>query len=568
MTQTLVSRPLRDYQQAAIQHTIKAATPGFRGYYTLPTGTGKTRVFTGLVEHYMQHGRVLIVAHRKELIEQAAAAIRNDIPGSDVGIQMGDYNDRGSRITVGSIQTLTPDRLNGMLIERNLFTDVSDMVAVIFDECHHVTVENGYNRLIDQIADEYPDCVFLGCTATPFRADSHVMTDVLKHCTFSRDIPSMIDAGWLCPVTWRPLRIPVDLERVKVTMSQEGKDYNAREVSELFSPQSAFIAESVRDQVETRPTIVFAASVDHSKQLMAAFRAAGCTAEHIDGSLPKHERGTILHAWRRGDIQVVGNFGVLTEGFDYTPIAPNREGLAAVVIARPTMSPALYLQMLGRGTRLKPGTYQDCLVIDVCGNANLLHTKQILLPKTMPTVSEEEIEAFNARGKKPASKPAQKDGQLKKPVAVRINEGVETSWLSWGVREGVYFAEVALNSICVLLPDPADTGLYYPRIITKSENYRSTWRALIDGADTLACCMQHVNLLVARSGNRRLLDKNATWRLKPPSPKQLAQLVPDERQQALEQNWNMGEVSQAISWKFNRTYIEKLQSALKEGATA
>lgn len=571
-----IKRPLRDYQELAIRSTINRASPGFRGYYTLPTGTGKTRVITGLVEHYAPMGRVLVVAHREELIYQGANALKEDIAGLDVGICMADQNDVGAHVIVGSIQTLRPYRLSDILNSIGTLwgdTSCTDLVAVIFDECHHVTENNSYRTLIDQISHKFPQCRFIGCTATPFRADTSSMHASLPVCTFERSIPEMIKENWLCPVVWSPLKLPLSLEKVTSQITTNGRDFATKQIEVLYSPQSAYIAEQVKTRIEGRPTVVFAASVAHAEQLSEALNDAGLSASMIDGTLPKSERAQRLDAWRRGDIQVMVNCAVLTEGFDYVPLAPNTEGLAAVVIARPTMSPSLYLQMIGRGTRLKPGVYQDCLIIDTCGNANLLSTKQILLPKVMPTVTEEEIDQFEEDGlsdEEKAARKAQKEKTKSAPFAVRINDGGDGSWLSWGLRDGVYFSQVGEGVLVTLLPDPEGTGLFYGRVITKGKQYEQhRWRQLLDPDQpvTLAECMQHVNLLVARSGNRKLLDKDARWRLAPPSEKQLALLSVKEKQQAMAEHWTKGDISHVLTWKFYQGYIKKLQQKL-EGQAA
>jgi superfamily II DNA or RNA helicase len=570
MTTTAI-RPLRDYQSACISSTLRLATAGFRGYYSLPTGTGKTRVITGLVEHYSRLGRVLVIAHRTELIDQAADALRSDIPGLDVGVCMAERNHYYAQVVVGSIQTLSSSRL-GQVIDANptlLFTredEDTQITAVIFDECHHLTLDNSYSSLVNQVAAAYPECVFLGCTATPFRSDKASMLDVLPTCTFSRSIPEMIDAGWLCPITWKPLKLPIDLAHVKVSMSSEGKDYNAAEVTELYSPQSAYIAEKVKSLVENRPTVVFAASVEHASQLMQAFWHVGVMCSMLDATTPREERKQRLSAWKRGDVQVMVNVAVLTEGFDYVPQLPNLEGLAAVVVARPTMSPSLYLQMIGRGTRLKPGTYKDCLVIDVCGNANLLDTKQILVPKVMPTVSEEEIDAFNEGQEQETRKKARKKGiRDSTPYTVRINDGDQGSWLAWGQKNGVYYSDIDYGVIIVLLADPTGSGLWYPLVLRAQKRFAYTHESLVEHALPLSECMQHVNLLVATSGNRRRLDKDNIGRQAPPTDKQLKVLNKSTRVIAEEQGWTKGEVGLALSWQFIRVTVAALQRALKEG---
>lgn len=565
---TITARPLRDYQELAVRHTIAKMTPGKRGYYVLPTGCGKTRIFSALVEYYAGMGRVLVVAHRKELIEQAATAISHDAPSLEVGIVMAERNEVSSPVVVASIQTLASEGRRESLLDS--YHDIwhqeflPDIVAVFFDECHHVTDSNTYKQLINEIAKRYPACRFIGCTATPFRSDKAAMQKVLSECTFTRSIPEMIKEQWLCPVVWRPLKLPLSLEKVNTSVTSEGKDFNAGQIYALYSPQSAFIAEHVKAMIETRPTVGFAASVDHAEQLSQACCEIGLKSAYIHGAMRKEERESLLLQWRRGDIQIMWNYGILTEGFDYVPIAPNNEGLAAVVVARATMSPSLYLQMIGRGTRLKPGAFKDVLIIDVAGNANLLETKQILLPKMMDVVSEEEIEEFDDEGHEPARKREKKE-QKHAPFSVHLSDGQHISWLAWGMRQGCYFAQVGDDVLACLIPDPAGSGLWYARLITR-KGWNYSWKEIIapDHALTSQEAMQHVNLLVAKAGSRKLLDKDALWRSGKPSQKQLAVLPVKEREQAIAEEWTKGEVGHAISWKFYGAHVQKLQKKLEE----
>jgi len=560
------SRPLRDYQQLCITHTLAAATnwTGPRKmYFTLPTGTGKTRCLTGIIDILSQYGRVLFVAHRKELIEQAAKTIAEDL-ATTPGIVMAERNQPYHDIVVGSIQTLQRDRFQPLLSGRP-FGLSTPLAAILIDESHHVTPKNSYAALIEQVHQVYPEAAIIGCTATPYRSDRASMQDVLPLCTFSRSIPEMQRAGWLCPLQWQRLRVDLDLSNVKTSTIEGEKDYNAESLSEQLAPQSETIARKTIPLIGDRPTVVFACNVKHAQELAAAYNMAGgpMTAA-IWGEMDKKEREYRLRDWKAGRIQIIVNVGILTEGFDYVPLAPNRNGLSALVVARPTMSPSLYLQMLGRGTRLKPAgaDYDNCLVIDVGGNANLLETRQITLPRVMPSFDEELAEE-NGQPRE------RKEPQEKRPASLRINDPVSVSWVAWGFDQdsGLYYTGLAQNWYAAMLPDPRGTGLYYGLVYERkpaSYPYKS-WKAeqLTDHPLLLSEQMQHLNSVIAQNGRRALVDKDARWRKDLPSEKQLLFLRRISRPDydlARMQGWTSGEVSHLLNWHIMK---EQLQETMK-----
>ncbi len=566
MQSLTTSRPLRDYQHTCIDLSYASIVYSwqqgmeapFSGYYTLPTGTGKTRIATGLIEKLSKTGRVLVVAHRKELIEQMAAAIREDVPGSSVGIVMAERNEFFSPIIVGSIQTLRTDRLNEILIE-GLWSDKTNgsLVALFIDEGHHITSDNSYCDLILAVRQAYPQCAVIACTATPFRSDKGSMQSVLPTCTFSRSIPDMQKAGWLCPLEWNPMLIPFDEHAVRISSIGGEKDYKAEDLETLLSPQSITIVEKTRSFLENRPTLVFASTVKHAQELSLAYREAGMTAKSIWGDMPRQEREDYLQAWKQGVIQVIVNVGILTEGFDYVPVAPNTHGLSALVVARPTLSPSLYLQMLGRGTRLKPtgSSYQNCLVLDVVGNANLLETRQITLNDVMPTHTEA---SEHVNGKR---KPAKKSDHTK-PAVLKLNAPLELSWAAWGFdpASGVYYCSIGEKCYAVCIPDNSGSGLYYGYVLTEEldtsqgeEHTHYAWRKQLVTRRpvVLQSMMQHLNHVFAQHGKKSLVDKGSAWRQGLPSDAALKMLAWKDRRVwtwARSEGWNAGEVSLAITW--------------------
>lgn len=554
-------RPLRDYQEACISYTLSALSPGGTFYYALPTGTGKTRIVTGLVER--RPGRILVIAHRKELIEQLANAIRDDIPGESVGIMMAAIKKPDRRVTVGTVQTLREKQLSWVLSHGPIDT-------LLIDECHHVIPDSTYHQLIVRVQQYNPDCVVIGCTATPYRSDKALMQHVLKTCTFERTIPDMQRENWLSPVAWKSIPVPLttSLSDIDTSTHDGEKDYNLDQLAKVVSPASEFIVQSVQPYLEKRPTVVFCCNVAHAHEMAQAFNAAGIRAASVWGAMPKEDREETLRQWKEGHIQVVCNVGVLTEGFDYSPLGSNPHGLGVVIIARPTMSPSLYLQMLGRGTRLKPSgsCYQNCLVFDLGDNANLLETKQITLPSVMPsfdieTQNEEEFVVFDGKDEK---------DKKKKPPVLRVNDPLSRSWIAWGfqAKTQTYHCKLYQQQkeagYIVLLRE--HSGLYRGFVLTESrKTYPSTWahQEITDTTQPLIAIMQHCNHVVARVGMKHMVERKRAlkdWRSQEISEKQ-ARFIKTLDASIDPTTWTKGQASNFIDWCNIRPYLRTLWAA-------
>src|SRR5712692_2519910 len=172
-------RPPRDYQLQAVESITRTINQGYREcYYALPTGVGKTRIMTMLIDIYRNQGRVLVIAHRKELIEQTAASIRDDIENIGVGIVMAEKNEIDKQVIVGTWQSLTPTRLEAVF-SGALGHPLEHFSLVLFDESHHAIAGSAYERIADQVRQHSSHVATVGCTATPFRSDKAKMQDVL-----------------------------------------------------------------------------------------------------------------------------------------------------------------------------------------------------------------------------------------------------------------------------------------------------------------------------------------------------------------------------------------------------
>jgi DNA repair protein RadD len=319
---------LDDYQVELIDSAkaeLRRGPKRKRCLMVLPTGGGKTVVASEIIRRAVALGsRVLFLAHRRELILQTKAKLESF--GVEPGIIMGSEPRALQRLVqVASVQTLARNR------------DLLQHVDIIFlDEAHHAAADQ-----YEEILGWFPNAVVLGLTATPWRMDGRGLADVFDTHAMVRTPKQLKEEGWLVPVGgWEFESIDTSKARV------QGGDFAAKDLAEeAMKPR---VVGNIVEEWQRRSgggrTIVFCVSVEHSKLVAAKFREAGVAAEHVDGDMPKHERDDVLYRLRHGETRVVCNCNVLTEGFD----CPSLE---VVVLARPTLSTSLYLQMVGRVLR-------------------------------------------------------------------------------------------------------------------------------------------------------------------------------------------------------------------------
>lgn len=336
----------RRYQERAIENfqTWVHRPNDLLATIILPTGTGKTRTASWALEELFkeQKRKTLWCAHREELIEQAAGVL-GQIPGISLNIEMAERRaDPDVDIVVGTVQTLHRSR-------KNLKGFVPEIVIV--DEWHHYDVKN---KQYHGLMEKFPEAHFLGLTATPFRfmgGDLPLGTKLIE-----MDIGLAVAHDYLVPPKPEALRSDVSLAAVK---SRAG-DFALNELSEAVNVEhrNRLIAERILVAVkdEKRQGILFGVDVAHA-QTMAALLEKEVRVGQVYGETPKEERRELMKRVRNGEIDVLCNNLVCTEGFD----VPH---MSFIGIARPTKSLGLFCQMMGRGLRLSEGK-RDCLVIDV-----------------------------------------------------------------------------------------------------------------------------------------------------------------------------------------------------------
>jgi superfamily II DNA or RNA helicase len=365
--------PLRSYQTEAISELHRRWDAGAtRVPMVLATGLGKTVIFAHLIAKWVRSTvakRALVLVHTDELVQQAYKKIKDVAPGLHVGIVKAERNDVTARVIVASVQSLRSEK------RRNQIRNVG---LIIVDECHHATAKT-YRTILEHFGAmgmpedpgprgmermyPYPPVKVAGFTATLARGDKAKLSDIWEECTFSRGIPFGIRRGYLLDVRGKRIVVPdLDLSTVKKT----GGDYQDAALGSAMDAAlaPAVIADAYREHANDRKGLAFWPLVETAFHGAEAFSAAGIPSAVVHGGTPREERRLILKKLHAGDIQVVHNCGVLTEGFDEPTVS-------CVVNARPTQSAPLYQQMVGRGLRpdlsLPPEDRGDCLVLDVVG---------------------------------------------------------------------------------------------------------------------------------------------------------------------------------------------------------
>ncbi len=352
---------LRPYQTKDARAIRAAHRKARRVLYVLPTGGGKTVVAVAVIMAALRaRQRVLFLAHRRELINQAAARlIEAGIPADKIGVTMADdsRHDLAAPIQVASIDT----------IRRRSVRPAADLV--IIDEAHRAPADS-YRAVVDA----YPAALLLGLTATPWRMDGKGLRGCFDVLVAGPTAEALIADGHLArPRIWTvPKEERPDLEGVHSL----GGDYKIGELSERVGRRKLVgsIVDHWFKHAEWQRTVVFAVDVAHSLRITKAFNEAEVPAEHLDGTTPKEERDAILARLKSRETWVVCGVGVLTEGWD----AP---WVKCAVLARPTRSRTLHMQMCGR--ILRPWEGVTPVLLDHSGNALVHGPPQMVRPLSL-----------------------------------------------------------------------------------------------------------------------------------------------------------------------------------------
>ena len=338
---------LRDYQTDICSRVSDAFDKHRSVMVQMPTGTGKTMVLAELVKRLMMRNegiRILIVAHRRELIAQIKATVKR--MGLNADNQLSVINNQ--TIIVESIQT----------ISRRIATIEFAPSLVVIDEAHHALA-----KTYKMMWDAWPDARFLGLTATPCRLNGKGFTDLFDVLVQSWDIPTFIKEKWLATYDFVSIKADSRTQQLISSLKKRGADgdYQVKEMDAVLNkrPSIERLYNCVMEFARNRKGFVYAINIDHARSIAEHYQSQGVNAVAIDSHTPVKERERFISSFRSGGLQVLVNVDIFSEGFD----CPDVE---FIQLARPTLSLAKYLQMVGRGLRPSKGK-TNCMIIDNVG---------------------------------------------------------------------------------------------------------------------------------------------------------------------------------------------------------
>jgi superfamily II DNA or RNA helicase len=325
---------LRPYQIDAVESILEHLGDYRSTAAAMPTGAGKTLVFCEVAKRLAR--RTLILAHREELLTQAAEKLANI--GVHAAIEQADRRASfADRCVVASVQSMQRERL------KRFPSDHFGLIVV--DECHHSPAQS-YRTILDH----FVNASVLEVSATFQRLDELGYEGIFDSIAFETNIKQLVSDGYLCPIVARTLPIKIDLRQVR----KMAGDFNQAQLAEVIGKELERAADAVLEHVGARRTLVFLPSVNHSLIFAQLCVDRGINAQYVTGSCT--DRDHKVSRFLAGEIQLLANCALLTEGFDCP-------ACDCVVMLRPTQSEALYCQMVGRGTRIHPGK-ENLLLLD------------------------------------------------------------------------------------------------------------------------------------------------------------------------------------------------------------
>ena len=536
---------LRPYQREALIRVREAYKAGKRRVLvSLTTGTGKTVVFAHFPGTLKMRKRLLVLAHREELLVQAQDKFRSVDPQLKVEIeQAGARASDDAQVVVASVPTLA--RNHGARLSR---LQPNDFSIVVVDEAHHAVAPT-YRRIFDHFGlfEAATPRLLIGFTATPRRGDHQGLGEVFEEVCYARDLREMIVGGYLAPISGWRVDTDVSLDGVTV---RHGDFVESQLADVVNTPmRNDMLVKAYRDLARGRRTIVFCVNVAHAQAAQRVFAEAGVRAAAVWGMLPKDERRATLARFSEGELDVVTNCNLLTEGFDEPRVD-------CVIMARPTRSKLLYAQMVGRGTRLHPDK-TDLLVVDIADNSRThqlpgLHSL-FKLPMTMNLCGrdalaiEREIERINR------TQPWVDTTRIHSPEQLALAvERIEFfsfdppaelsghTGNTWYAVPGGYRLSLPKGewmSVAPNLLDNWDVEHGVPRMGTTLVHRARALSLAIDAADRFVA--------VKFPDASRLVQRNARWRDQPPTDKQKEMLARCEMH--MPEGLTRGQAAQMIS---------------------
>lgn len=555
---------LRPYQEEALDQVVTLSTqpkPELDQLIVLPTGTGKTVLFSAVVDERKALGRSLILVHRDELVRQTVAKLHS-AGLNDVGVIKARENEVEANICVASVQTLSrPKRAMDYVANGQAAT-------LIVDEAHHAPART-YRDVINWCREK--GGLLLGLTATPDRESQSAferrrkqevkhkfsvgMGDVFKALVYYRSLTDMIAEGWLCDLVPGTVRTDLDLSKVRKTAGDWAEGALGEALLKAKVPMN--LVDSWRKMAEGRPTLAFLPTVESSKAVTEAFNAAGIPAEHIDANVPYEDRQGTYKRLQTGETSVVSNCMVLTEGFD-------EPSVACVIVARPTQSRALFAQMIGRGTRLHPdkqegGRTPHCVVMSVVDKS--LDLSPVTLQKFLDmkgwkdgeTLEEAQQEVVKKLDIEKTAKDEEEEAALQFVQAFKTRSKAKLNWRRVGPSWRMNLGRMGWLSLVPDGKDELEQELWTPHLPDGS----------LGEVAPLEACVAWAEHWARENGASAIVDPNAAWRDKPIS--QAQRDLASRRKIDLSQAMNMGQASDLLANEVEPATVRQIAFARSLG---
>jgi superfamily II DNA or RNA helicase len=556
---------MRPYQAEALAGIATSYRNGNkRPLLVMATGGGKTTVLAEFLRANIDPAtqRVLVVAHTEEIIFQLRERIDNQFGGlgmingvPGIGVVMASFDDTSARIVVATRQSLHPKRLEKVM-EHGAFD------YLIVDEAHHAIIANTYGVIMEVCTKRNPELRALGLTATPKRTDRQALGTLWDDIAFEWSIKDGVAEGYLSP----PVRISVATEVNVSGVKTSRGDYSQRRLMSILKAYNwlelAMDAYDAHLRGKGRPTLAFMPSVDMSIEFVAALNATGVSARHIDGTTSKEDRRAILREYMAGTVDVVSNFGVLTEGFD----APHTQ---AIFMARPTRSAPLFTQIVGRGLRRYPGK-TNCLIVDLTVIDTRALSKGTLLGDLVQCREclSEYYKGYShcpmcgaEAYKEEKAAPMEMGGPLGEPdlfdgegIVARAGSLFSETFAAWYIEGGYSTCSMGDHGTLVIIP-PVDDDYYRLIRIPKGRNQAP----IVIGKD------RDISALVFQADNivqelaRGLADRSGAWRSREVSPKQRPWLLKFGYSDDVIDTMTMGEASGIMTHRFTMDRVRGIK---------
>lgn len=507
---------LRPYQEKALAVLRRLHERRGRGIVMLPTGTGKTVLGLALVREIIEtNTRALWLAHRDELIEQPYC--RCPVMGiSDVGRVKAEMDKTESSFVIASVQTAHRDGRLARLAKR-------PFGLVVVDEAHHASAPS-YRKVLSACAPN--GTTIVGLTATPFRHDNANLAAIFPDgIVFAYQIVDAIAAGYLVDVTWRRLACDLDLSDVGLSNG----DFSASDLDDVLfhADIPKIVATGIASDAPTRRCVVYTPTVRTAHATNNALVELGIKSAVVTGDTPIDERRSIIGGCASGDVRVVVNCAVLTEGWDCPP-------MDCAVIARPTRSDGLYRQMIGRVLRPYPGK-EDALVLDVTPR-DLRDARGLVTAPVLFGIDPEKVG--------PGRLATDSAGKMPRPGVSRIQARLR--WQPRWVRHDGAFG-VSAGTLGLIAIVPLANGLYAAALVNRKDITPLGPPTDLDMAVGLTFDVLRRSKTIA--------DENAEWRNAPPSQNQLRAL---EAWRVSTPVSTKGEASDAINLAILKANVQRI----------